>query len=129
LHQADWSPGATQLLSTPSKALAFTGEQAEILWPTNPSPPQITGKAGPMIRDILKVWAFVLLLAAAAPAARGQASQEKTIATVKALGGQVTLDKGNPRAAVVAVGLGGCSVTDADLVHLGPLTGLQTLDL
>jgi hypothetical protein len=29
----------------------------------------------------------------------------------------------------VAVGLGGCTFTDADLGHLKPLTGLQTLDL
>jgi hypothetical protein len=75
----------------------------------------------------VKLWAFVLLLAAA-PAAPSQTDQEKAITTVKARGGQVTLEKGNPRA-VVGVSLGGCTVTDADLAHLKPLKGLQTLDL
>jgi hypothetical protein len=74
-------------------------------------------------------WAFVLPLAAVALAAGGQPDQRQAIAAVKALGGQVSVEPGGTRAAVVAVSLSGCTVTDADLARLKPLTGLQTLDL
>jgi hypothetical protein len=48
-----------------------------------------------VVRSIVKLWAFVLLLDAAG-AAHGQANQEKAIAAVKALGGQVTVEPGDP---------------------------------
>jgi hypothetical protein len=79
-------------------------------------------------RSFAMASAFGLLLAAAL-APGGTADQQKAIAAVKALGGQVSVEKAGKGAAVVTVSLGGCPVNDADLIHLKPLMALQTLDL
>jgi hypothetical protein len=74
-------------------------------------------------------WAFGLLLAAGALAQGGAADPRKAIAALKGLGGEVRTEAAAAGGAVVAVDLGGCAVTDADLAPLRALTGLQTLDL
>jgi hypothetical protein len=82
-----------------------------------------------MRRHLVKLWAFILLLTATSLVAGGQAEQQKAVAIVKALGGQVEAEGGDKGGTIVTVSLGGCDVTDADLAHLKSLTGLQRLDL
>jgi hypothetical protein len=69
------------------------------------------------------------LLCAAATLTRAGEAEQKAVAAIKGLGGKVHTPADSARGPVVAVELGGCGVTDAHLVHLGPLSALQSLDL
>ena len=62
-------------------------------------------------------------------AAKPQTEQDKAVAEIKKLGGNVTLDEKGPDAAVIGAILVGTKVTDAKLEHLKGLTQLQTLNL
>jgi hypothetical protein len=59
--------------------------------------------------------------------AKPQTEQDKAVAEIKKLGGNVTLDEKGPDAAVIGVILVGTKVTDAKLEHLKGLTQLQQL--
>lgn len=56
-------------------------------------------------------------------------AEDRAIAAVKKLEGEVTRDDKAPGRPVIRVRLGGTEVTDAGLKNLAPLKGLRTLNI
>src|SRR5687768_4691171 len=76
-----------------------------------------------MLRMLQFVGCWLML---ASPA---RADEDKAVALVEKLGGEVERDEKRPGKPVITVRLPGSDVTDEDLQKLAPLQHLRTLDL
>jgi repressor of nif and glnA expression len=76
---------------------------------------------------LIQVLGLSLAVVASGWAAEANTEQAKAVAEIERLGGTVTVDEKSQ--AVIGVSLRKTKVTDAGLVHLKGLTGLEELDL
>ncbi|MCX6902286.1 MAG: hypothetical protein NTW03_02155, partial [Verrucomicrobia bacterium] len=84
-------------------------------------------KENPMTKRALLALGLGLL--AAGLLGCGESQPAQAVAEITKLNGKVSLDENKPDKPVISVDFKGKGITDASLVHLKDLTGLQTLNL